>query len=173
MRGICGASDEDSASDSTWDVGGGSVVNEVPSVEVVRKTSETAKSIPGSGGEGERRASCDFCSRRKRKCNGNQPCQNCCKLKLVCHFSIKQKSGRKRKPRPEDSVVQAQGANIPLAGQGQGGGVKNSKRKSVDNSIPISQIQRTQKGHENAGPTRAEGRSDESYSGSDDGGIGG
>ncbi|CAN0427876.1 unnamed protein product, partial [Ectocarpus sp. 12 AP-2014] len=52
--------------------------------------------VPGSG---ERRASCDFCSRRKRKCDGVNPCQNCRKLKLVCHFSVKQKSGRKRKPR--------------------------------------------------------------------------
>lgn len=33
--------------------------------------------VPGSG---ERRASCDFCSRRKRKCDGQQPCQNCRKV---------------------------------------------------------------------------------------------
>lgn len=26
---------------------------------------------------GDRRASCDFCSRRKRKCDGQQPCHNC------------------------------------------------------------------------------------------------
>ncbi|CAN0212890.1 unnamed protein product, partial [Hapterophycus canaliculatus] len=30
---------------------------------------------------GERRASCDFCSRRKRKCDGVNPCQNCRKVK--------------------------------------------------------------------------------------------
>ena len=37
--------------------------------------------VGGVPGSGERRASCDFCSRRKRKCDGQQPCQNCSKVR--------------------------------------------------------------------------------------------
>ncbi|CAN0468303.1 unnamed protein product, partial [Laminaria digitata] len=39
-------------------------------------------SLGGVPGSGERRASCDFCSRRKRKCDGQQPCQNCSKVSV-------------------------------------------------------------------------------------------
>ncbi|CAM9687961.1 unnamed protein product [Chrysoparadoxa australica] len=46
-----------------------------------------------------KKKTCDFCTRRKRKCDGQEGikrCSNCQEAGLQCVFSVKQKTGRKR-----------------------------------------------------------------------------
>ncbi|CAN0278323.1 unnamed protein product [Discosporangium mesarthrocarpum] len=129
MRGDTGGSDYDSTSDSGWDFGGSGGGGELPKAN-------GAEVVAAPNGPGARRASCDFCSRRKRKCNGREPCQNCSKLNLLCHFSLKRKSGRKRKPRPEDEPTTGgvnSGVSTPaVGGQGRAGaGMKPVKRRNT------------------------------------------
>lgn len=47
--------------------------------------------------EPERRSSCDICARRKRKCGGGDPCAFCQAANLRCTYSVKGKSGRRKK----------------------------------------------------------------------------
>ncbi|CAM9499987.1 unnamed protein product [Chrysoparadoxa australica] len=41
------------------------------------------------------RRACDYCTKKKVKCNGANPCSQCQKRGLICHFSICQRSGPK------------------------------------------------------------------------------
>ncbi|CAM9839278.1 unnamed protein product [Chrysoparadoxa australica] len=53
------------------------------------------------------RSACDFCTKRKRRCNGKKPCHNCIDTGVECVYSEKQKSGRKKRPRlPDGTIIQ-------------------------------------------------------------------
>lgn len=63
--------------------------------------------VSAGGGAGDARASCDFCNRRKRRCNGERPCNGCVKAghSDQCVFSAKRKTtSSKVRPRYIDVV---------------------------------------------------------------------
>jgi hypothetical protein len=102
----------------------------------------------GGGAEQQLREACDFCSRRKRKCNGKKPCHNCTKLGVghTCHYSIKQRSGRKKRIKPvgeaapmpskSGSAGQQQRQQAPQAASGAQGGSASKPRVKRVRTLP-------------------------------------
>lgn len=76
--------------------------------ESITPTEENTKPV--------RRKSCDICTRRKRKCEGGDPCPFCASLAVQCVYSIKQKSGRRKKVPTDASQNSGQGIGSYQAG---------------------------------------------------------
>lgn len=60
------------------------------------KSSAVTQLLRSPAGE-ELRRNCDYCVRKKVKCNGDRPCHMCRRKKMVCTYSVKQKPGPKVK----------------------------------------------------------------------------
>jgi hypothetical protein len=67
----------------------------------VQWSREVRRSLCGEDPGQPLRKACDFCTKRKRKCDGGQPCSFCVELKTDCVYSARLKSGRKKKPSVE------------------------------------------------------------------------
>ncbi|KAE8195298.1 hypothetical protein CF336_g3152 [Tilletia laevis] len=57
----------------------------------------SAASTSASASFTPRRASCEFCRRRKIRCDGQDPCAACTQRKIVCVFKVESPKGRPRR----------------------------------------------------------------------------
>lgn len=77
------------------------------------------------------RKACDMCSKRKRKCSGEQPCSECVHMEnrvpnYFCVYSPRQVSGRKKRDRTE--IVPYEGINT---------GQRNAGCQAMDNASDV------------------------------------
>eukprot|EP00903_Cladosiphon_okamuranus_P011016 g10405.t1 len=56
---------------------------------------EYVRGSDGGSDGGERRQSCDYCSMKKTKCSGTDPCHRCVRDQVVCVYSSRKRAGRR------------------------------------------------------------------------------